>query len=136
MSSIVHCKLLPCQWRSRGPFFTSVGGSCVYCQRRIRCWSKVADLNWSISPSDFINWATFLANSRQVSISSQHILPNAALLLSPFHVSFFFPVYIQHCTRKCFADCIHCLQEYSDESKPGTFCECKNFLRPIFFVLI
>ena len=96
----------------------------------------VVDLNWSISPSDFMNWAAFLANLGRVSISSQHILPNAALLLSPSHVLFLFPVCIRHSTKRCFADCIPRLQGHSGESKPGTFRECKNFLRPIFSVLI
>ena len=33
----------------------------------------LADLNWSISPSDFMNWAAFLTNFGLVSISSQLI---------------------------------------------------------------
>lgn len=31
------------------------GSGCVHCPRRIKCYSKVENLNWSISPSGFIN---------------------------------------------------------------------------------
>ncbi len=77
----------------------------VHCQRLVECYSIVVDLNWSISPSDFMNWAAFLTNFGLVSISSQLILPNATFLLSPSHIRFLFWVYKRHSTSRCFADC-------------------------------
>ena len=96
----------------------------------------VTDLNWSISPGDFINWAAFLANLGLINISSQPILPNATFLLSSSYIISLFRVCRRHSTSKCLADCIPLLQGHFGESKPGTFLKCRNFLRPIFSFLI
>lgn len=136
--SIALC-LVVASGAAETPFLSGGGGGeggCIHCQKRMICQSKVADLSWSISPSDFMNWAAFLANLGRVSISSQHILPNAAFLVSPAHILFLFPVLIRHSTNRCFADRIPRLQGHSGKSKPGTFLVCRNFLRPIFSVLI
>ena len=55
-----------------------------------RSVSSVTDLNWSISPSDFMNCAAFLAYFGSVDISPH--LPKAASLLTSSHVLFLFPV--------------------------------------------
>ena len=83
-----------------------------------------------------MKWAAVLANLGWVSISSQHILPNAAFLLSSSHVLFLFPTCMRHSISTWFADCIPRLQGHSGESKPRTFLEFRNFPRPIFSVLI
>ena len=83
-----------------------------------------------------MNWAAFLTNFGLVSISSQLILPNATFLLSSSHIRFLFWVCKRHSTSRCFADCRPRLQGHSGESKPGTFLEWRNFLRPIFSVRI
>ena len=105
-------------WRqccSRGPYSVNFS-SFFHCQRRVECNAIVADLNWSISPSDFMNWAAFLANLGLVSISSQFILPNAIFLRSSSYILFFFWVCKRHSISKCFADCRPRLQGDSDES--------------------
>ncbi len=119
-----------------GVFFQLYLDSSVYFQRHMSYWSNFVDLNWSISSSNFINWAASLVNFGWVNMSSQLILPNAAFLLSTSHVLFLFPVYARHSTSTCLADCTPHLQGHSGESNPGTFLECSNFLRPIFSVLI
>ena len=93
-------------------------------------------MNWLISPSDFINCTTFLASFGWVSTSSQLIFLKAAFLLSSSHILFLFMVCTGHSINTCLADCIFCLYGHSGESNPGTFLKCKNFLRPIFSVLI
>ena len=52
------------------------------------------------------------------------------------HVLFFFLVCARHSVNTCLADCIPRLHGQSGESNPGTFLKCRNFLRPIFSVLI
>lgn len=41
-----------------------------------------------------------------------------------------------HSINMCLADCIPCLHGQSGELNPSTFLKCRNFLRPIFSVLI
>ena len=94
------------------------------------------DLNSSISPSDSINCAAFLASFDLVSISSQLMLPKAVFLLSSSHVLFLFLIFAWHSVNICLADCIPCLYRNSSDLNPGTFLKCKNFLRPIFSVFI
>ena len=100
------------------------------------CKSSVTDLNWSTSPSDFINCAAFLASLSWVSISSELILPKAAFLLSSSYALFLFLVCARHSINTCLADYISRLHGHFGESNPGTFLKCRNFLRPIFSVLI
>ena len=119
-----------------GVFFQLYLDSSVYFQRHMSYWSNFVDLNWSISSSNFINWADFLVNFGWVNISSQLILPNAAFFLSTSHVLLFFLVYTRRSPSTCLADCTPRPQGNSGESNPGTFLECKNLLRLIFSVLI
>lgn len=78
-----------------------------------------------------LNLAAFLTNFGLVSPSSRLILTKAASLLSSSHVLFNFPVNQQALTG---------LQSSSARdsvsSKPGTFLDNMNFLRPVFSVLI
>lgn len=41
-----------------GPFSINLNRF-FHCHKRVKCYSMVADLNWSISPSGFMNWAAF-----------------------------------------------------------------------------
>lgn len=58
--------LLPRQRRSKGPSSICLSGF-VRCQRRVNCQPMIADLNWLISPSEFMNWVAFPANVGLVS---------------------------------------------------------------------
>lgn len=80
--------------------------------------------------------AAFLANLGWVSVSSQLILPQSAFLLSSSHIFFLFLMCIRHSISTCLADCAPCLHGHSADWNPSTFLECRNFLSPIFSVLI
>ena len=89
-----------------------------------------------MSPPVPLYCAAFLANFGWVNISSQLILPKAAFLLSSSQILLLLPVCVWHFVSTRLADCSPRLHWHSGESNPVTFLECKNFLRPIFFVLI
>lgn len=97
----------------------------------------IADLNVSISPSDFTFAAAFLADLGFVSISSQSILPNRMFFPSSSHTLFLWQVWMTHSISRCLADCsLACRSILASQTKPGTFLEWKKSLRPIFSVLI
>lgn len=119
ISTSVHCTFLLRQYRSNGPSPINLS-ECTHCQRRVKCYTLVADLNWSISPNGFMNSAAFLANLGLVNISSQHIRPNATFLLPSSNILFLFRVYRRHSISKYFANCSPRLKALFGESKPGT----------------
>lgn len=101
------------------------------------CYSIFADLNWSLSVRVILRIGRrFSRIFGSGSISSQLILPNATFLLSYFHIWFLFWVCRRNWTGRRFADGKSRLQGHSGVSKPGTFGEWRNFLRPIFSVRI
>lgn len=77
-----------------------------------------------------------MANFGWVSISSQPIFSKVAFHLSSSYVLFFFLVWAQHSVNTCLVNWIHCLHRQSSEPNPGTFLKYRNFLRPIFSILI
>ncbi len=118
------------------PFFQHYLSGDVHCWKYVGCLSSVTDLNLSIGLRDIINCAAFLANFGWVIISPSLTFPKAAFLLSSSHVLFLSLVFAWHSVNTCFANCIPRLHGHSGELNPGTFLKCKNFLSPIFSVLI
>lgn len=93
-------------------------------------------MSWFINPSDFINYAAFLANFSWISISFQLIFLKTTLFFSFSHDLFLSLAYTWHLVNTCLVNCIHRLNGYSVNSNLGNFLKCKNFLKLIISILI
>lgn len=118
------------------PFSQHYLDSDICYQKYIGYQSSIIDLNLSINLSDFINLISFLVNFGWVSIFSQFILLKITFFLSFSYILFFFLVCARYFVNKYLADCIPCLYGHSGKSNPSTFLRYRNFLKPIFSILI
>ena len=128
ISDIIHSGPLPRQCRRRSPFPSTIW-AVVFVARSMSVVSHVYGLELVDKSKRLHELRSFLSKFWL----GQLIVPKAAFLLSFSHALFLLLVCARHSINTYLVDCRLCMHGHSGMSNPGTFLECNNFLRPVFF---